>query len=80
LDLGEKIKYVVDSATFKQGKFTPVTHVPIVAPETLTADPVAAVLVVASSYSDEVAALLKKKYVHIAHIAILRSSTLEVVK
>ena len=28
-----KIKYVVDSATFKQGKFTPILHKKIISPE-----------------------------------------------
>lgn len=79
LKLGEQIKYVVDRATFKQGKFTPVTHVPIVAPEMLTTDPAAAVIVMASSYSDEVVAQLKQQYPHVTHIAVLRSSDLEII-
>jgi len=29
----EKIKYVIDSATFKQGKFTPILHKKIISPE-----------------------------------------------
>ena len=39
LGLAERIAYVVDSAPFKQGKFTPATHVPIVSPETLDTQP-----------------------------------------
>ena len=53
-----RIDYVVDSAPFKQGRFTPATHRPIVAPSFLQTDPVDAVLVIAGSYSDEIAAIL----------------------
>jgi len=79
LDLKDKIKYVVDSATFKQGKFTPATHLPIVAPEKLISDPVDAVIVIATSYSNEVAGILRKKYKHISKVAILRNDGLEVI-
>jgi 2-polyprenyl-3-methyl-5-hydroxy-6-metoxy-1,4-benzoquinol methylase len=61
-DLGEKIRYVVDSAPFKQGKYTPATHIPIVAPDTLNTDPVKAVIVTAASYNDEVVRIIKKRY------------------
>lgn len=79
LDLKHKIKYVVDSATFKQGKLTPATHLPIVAPEKLISEPVDAVIIIASSYSDEVAGILTKEYRHISNVAILRDDGLEVI-
>ena len=37
MDLAPRIAYVVDSAPFKQGRYTPATHLPIVAPERLAA-------------------------------------------
>ncbi len=60
--IAREIRYVVDSATFKQGKFTPASHMPIVAPDALHSDPVDAVIVMAASYSDEVASILRQKY------------------
>jgi 2-polyprenyl-3-methyl-5-hydroxy-6-metoxy-1,4-benzoquinol methylase len=55
------IEYVVDSARFKQGKFTPVTHLPIVAPGHLTTHPVDLVLVmVPGQYPSEVVATIKR--------------------
>lgn len=78
-DLGKKIKYVIDSATFKQGKFTPATHVRIVPPELLDADPVDAVIVMAALYSDEVANIIQKKYGNKMRIAILKDYGLEIV-
>lgn len=76
-DLGTDIRYVVDSAPFKQGKFTPATHIPIVAPEHLAADPVQAIIVMAAAYSDEVARLIRERHQLGIPVAILRASGLE---
>lgn len=75
--LAKKIRYVVDSAPFKQGKYTPATHIPIVPPERLSQDPVDAVIVMAASYSDEVAGILKRKFGGKIKIAVLRERGLE---
>ncbi|MFA5276792.1 MAG: class I SAM-dependent methyltransferase [Candidatus Omnitrophota bacterium] len=81
LGLAGKIKYVIDSAPFKQGKFTPATHLRIVAPEALVREPVAAVIIMAASYSDEVAGILRAKSSRhkTLNIAILRANKLEIV-
>lgn len=76
-EIAQKIGYVVDSAPFKQGKFTPASHLPIVAPQSLNENPVEAVIVMAASYSDEVARNLKSQFPHIKHVAILRDDGLE---
>ncbi|MEK7722688.1 MAG: methyltransferase domain-containing protein [Elusimicrobiota bacterium] len=68
----DKIRYVVDAAPFKQGKYTPATHLPVVAPETLRADPVEAVIVMAASYSDEVVGILRREFSPAMKLAILR--------
>lgn len=79
LDLGSSIRYVVDSAPFKQGKFTPATHIPIVAPETLRSDPVDALIVIAGGYSEEVARIVRGNYDRALNVAIWRESGLETV-
>ena len=79
-ELDGKIKYVVDSATFKQGKYTPATHIPIVGPERLDSDPVEAIIVMAASYSDEVAGIIQKKYNNKIKVAILRDFGLELIE
>lgn len=79
VNLSGKIKYVVDSATFKQGKYTPATHIPIVSPDTLIKDPVDAVIVMAASYSDEVAGIIRQKYDRNINISILRDFGLELI-
>ena len=30
--IGEKIEYIIDSAEFKQGKYSPATHIEIISP------------------------------------------------
>ncbi len=75
--LSGKIKYVVDSAPFKQNKLTPGTHLPIVPPEIFFQDDaVEALIVMAAAYSDEVAAIVKKRSNKSTPIAILRASGL----
>lgn len=80
LNLSNKIEYVIDSAVFKQGKFTPVTHIPIVTPEKLNSDPVDAIIVMAAGYSDEVAKIIRQKFSKNISISILRDFGLEVIK
>jgi 2-polyprenyl-3-methyl-5-hydroxy-6-metoxy-1,4-benzoquinol methylase len=77
LNLAPKIKYVVDSAPFKQGKYTPTTHVPIVSPQMLELGPVDAVIVMAGSYSGEVARILRQKFGKNINIAILKDYGLQ---
>jgi cyclopropane fatty-acyl-phospholipid synthase-like methyltransferase len=76
MQLGGRIKYIVDSATFKQGKFSPATHIPILSPETLNTNPVDAVIIMTGSYSDEVKKIVKEKYPNIK-TSILRDNGLE---
>lgn len=76
-DIGDCIAYIVDSAEFKQGRFTPVTHLPVVAPATLTHEPVDTVLVMAAGFSDEVARLLQSEEGFNGRIVVLRNNQIE---
>lgn len=80
LNLSGKIKYIVDSAKFKQNKFSPATHIPIVSPDRLIQDPVEAVIVMAGSYSDEVAKIILKKFDKNIKVSILKKYKLEFYK
>jgi len=75
--IASEIRYVVDSAPFKQGRFTPATHLPILAPEALRTDPVDAVIVMAASYSDEVAGIVREQFGPGLSVVILRENRLE---
>lgn len=73
----DKIEFVVDSAVFKQNKYTPGTHVFVMEPEELRRQGIGAVLIMAASYSDEVAGIVRKNYQNIT-IGILRDDGVEV--
>ncbi|HJV26694.1 MAG TPA: class I SAM-dependent methyltransferase [Aromatoleum sp.] len=82
MGIAPRIRCVLDSAPFKQGRFTPATHLPIVAPERLSDDEagnVEAVIVLAASYSDEVARILRERHGNRFSVAVLRDNRLETV-
>jgi len=78
--LEKRICYVVDSAPFKQGCYTPATHLPIVSKARLHEDPPQAILVMAASYCDEVAAQIRAEFGDRFELALLRGEELEVVR
>ncbi len=67
----EGIAYVVDSDPRKQGRITPVTHLPVVAPERLLEDPVDLVVVTALAYRQEIVAELRGRLGFRGTIAVL---------
>jgi len=79
-DLGGKLRYVIDSAPFKQGRFTPATHLPIVPPDRLDSDPVEGLIIMAASFSEEVARILHKQYPGRFRLSILRERSLEILE
>ena len=62
LDMADHIVYVIDSAKFKQNKYTPATHIPIVAPERLKNREVQTVIIMAAGYSQEVKQIMQREY------------------
>lgn len=54
-----KISYVIDSSLEKQGKYTPVTHLPILPPSVLKTKPVDAVLILVGGFYYEIPAQIK---------------------
>jgi 2-polyprenyl-3-methyl-5-hydroxy-6-metoxy-1,4-benzoquinol methylase len=79
MDIASHIRFVVDSAPFKQGRFTPATHIPIVAPDVLNGDDVKAIIVLAASYSDEVIRTLMVRHGNRFTVAVVRDNGLETV-
>lgn len=77
--IATKVPYVIDSAPFKQGKYTPATHIPIVAPDILCGDTIDAVIVMGAGYSDEIAGIIHTEYSDNIKVAIMRSDGLELV-
>jgi SAM-dependent methyltransferase len=67
------VAYVVDSDPYKQGYFTPVSHIPIVAPERLLSDPVDTVIITALAYRDEIMTQLRQVLGFQGEVAVLGS-------
>ena len=79
-NMQDHVSHVIDSAPFKQGKFTPGTHLLIKNPESIKEDKPQAIIVMAAAYSDEVVRLLRSSYSEIRHIAVLRADGVELVR
>ena len=77
--LGEKARYIIDSAPFKQGKFAPASHLPIVPPDYFMDNPVDAIVITAPGYTDEIAASIRDKFGKNVEIRAMRSNHLELV-
>lgn len=77
-DIKKRIRFVIDSAEFKQGYYTPASHLEIVEPARLSNGYIDAIIVMAASYSDEIADIIKRDYPNI-QISILRDFGLEII-
>ncbi len=65
------LAYVIDSDPLKQGRYTPVSQLPVVPPSRLAEDPVDVVLLTALAYRDEIIAQLRDKLGFRGEIAVL---------
>jgi SAM-dependent methyltransferase len=74
--IDKNIRYIVDSAVFKQGKYTPASHIKIVSEVELIKDPVDALIIMAGSYSEEIIKIMKFKFPSV-ELAVLREFGLE---
>jgi len=56
------VEYVIDSDKYKQGLFTPVTHLPVVSPQKLLENPVDIVIITAMAYLNEIVKDLRDNF------------------
>jgi len=75
--LGKQAKYMIDSAPFKQGRFAPASHLPIVAPDHFFEEPVDAVLIVAPGYTDEIAGIIRTRFGAQVQVLAMRTKQIE---
>lgn len=73
----DKIRYIIDSAPFKQGKYAPASHIPIVGPDHFFRDPVDSILVIAPGYTQEIVDTIRTKYGYGVEISVLRAAKIE---
>ena len=62
MDMASDIEYIVDSAPFKQNRYSPASHIRIVSPEYLYTHPVEAIIIIAPAYTEEILCIIKKNY------------------
>lgn len=75
--LGGFSEAVIDSAPFKQGRFAPSSHVPIISPDEFFADPADAVLITAPGYTEEIAEIITNRSGGTVEVLTIRSSRIE---
>lgn len=76
--IASALAFIIDSAQFKQGKFSPTSHLPIVPPDTLATEKMAAIIVIAPNYSEEIVRTIRQKYRVNCPVAIVRGGTVEI--
>ena len=75
--LSGRVEYIIDSAPYKQGRFSPASHIPIVAPDYAVAHPVDEILIVAPGYTDEIAGIIRERFDENVRILVLRTDRIE---
>ena len=75
--LGDKVSYMIDSAPFKQNRFAPASHIPIVPPDYYFKEPVEAILIVAPGYTEEISGIIRERFGGQVKQFTLRSSHIE---
>lgn len=78
MGIENKIEYIIDSAPFKQGRYSPASHVPIVAPQQLTLQPVDAIIIIAPAYAREIEKIIKIDFDEKIAISAILSNNLEI--
>ena len=77
--ISKHISYIVDSAVFKQNKYTPGTNIKIEAPQYLQNKNPDVLIIITAGYSDEVKDIVINEYSFIKNIVIVREDFLEIV-
>ncbi len=75
--LREKIAYCIDSAPFKQGRYAPASHIPIISPEEAKKDPPDGIIIMAPGYTHEIASIIKSDFKDGTDIAVMLTNRLQ---
>ena len=76
-ELNGRVDYIIDSAKFKQGKYSPASHIKIVSADYYFEHPVEAILIIAPGYTDEIYKIIRTKFGNNVDVYCLKSSTVE---
>jgi len=75
--LQEEVAYIIDSAPFKQGKYSPASHLPIVDKSHFQKEPVEEILIVAPGYTEEIAGIIRRDLHPCPRVLALRGEKIE---
>ena len=75
--LQEEVVYIIDYAPFKQGKYSPASHLPIVDKSHFQKEPVEEILIVAPGYTEEIAGIIRRDLHPCPRILALRGEKIE---
>lgn len=76
----EHVRYIIDSAPFKQGKYAPACGLPVVSPQHFFEEPADTILIIAPGYTEEIVKDIRQKFKWNVEIAVLRSASIELMK
>lgn len=76
----DKVSYIIDNATFKQGKFSPGSHVPIYGVEHFHKEPVDTILILGPIYVDELVDEIKRRCSENVSIATMDRNGIKIIK
>ncbi len=79
-EIEDRIEYIIDSAPFKQGRFSPASHVEIISPQEAVGRAPDAILIIAPGYSEEIAKSIKNLFPENIEIATLRTEKMEIIR
>lgn len=75
--LGGKIEYIMDSSDFKQGKYSPSSHIKVVAPDYWYKNPTDVIIIIAPGYTNEIHKIIREKFGNDVDVYCLKSNSLE---
>lgn len=78
--ISKNIKYIVDSAKFKQNLYAPGSKLKILDPTFLNIDKPKSIIIMGAGYSDEILKIVQNKYKFIKSIVVLREDYLKVIQ
>lgn len=74
--IGSSIEYIIDNAKFKQGRYSPGSHVPIVGAEYYEQQPVQTILVLGPLFEDEIVKEIRERFGEDISVATMNKSGL----
>ncbi len=77
-DIGAKVEYIIDSAEFKQGRFSPASHIEIISPSEALKRAADAIIIAAPAYTKEILGVIQSTYPADTHISALRLDGIEI--